>query len=121
MDVLGITGQFLDAPGSPFLSPKKIAQRLSLQIADLAESAHVHRNTFSARPQAPRVQELLRAIVRVISAATEAFGDGDTAIAWMRNEPVAAFRHKTAFDLVSEGRGEAVVTYLESISSGFVG
>jgi len=120
MNALSIT-QFLDSPKSKFLSPKKIAQRLSLQVNDLAESVHVHRNTLSARPQSPKVQESLRAIVRVISAATEVFGDRDIAITWMMNEPVPAFRHKTAFALVREGRVEAVVTYLDSIASGFVG
>jgi len=112
---------FLENPGSPFLSPAKVASRLSLQLQDLADSAHVHRNTLTARPQSPKVQDLLRAILRVLSAATEAFGDRDVALSWMRNEPVPAFRHKTALDLVREGRTEAVVTYLESISSGFVG
>lgn len=121
VDVIDVTNQFRDAPGSPFLSPEKIARRLALPVGDLAESAQVHPNILSARPQAAKVQELLSAIVRVISAATEAFGNGDTAIAWMMNEPVAAFRHKTAFELVTDGRDEAVVNYLRSICSGFVG
>ena len=112
---------FLESPGSPFLSPTKIADRLSLHMQDLADSAHVHRNTLNARPQSPKVQGLLRTILRVLSAATEAFGDRDVALSWMRNEPVPAFRHKTALDLIREGRAEAVVTYLESISSGYVG
>ncbi len=112
---------FLENPGSPFLSPTKVATRLSLQLQDLADSAHVHRNTLTARPQSPKVQELLRVILHVFSAATEAFSDQDVALSWMRNEPVPAFRYKTALDLVREGRAEAVVTYLESISSGFVG
>lgn len=120
MTALAIT-QFLESPGSPFLSPKKIAQRLSLQVNDLAESAHVHRNTLSARPQSPKVQELLRNILRVISAASDTFGDRDTAIAWMMNEPIQAFRHKTAYSLVAEGRTDDVVLYLDSIASGFVG
>jgi len=112
---------FLESPNSPFLSPAKVAARLSLQLQDLADSAHVHRNTLNARPQSAKVQELLRSILRVLSAASEAFGDRDVALSWMRNEPVGAFRHKTALDLVREGRTEAVVTYLESISAGFVG
>lgn len=116
-----MTSQFLDAPGSPFLSPEKITKRLSLQVSDLANRAQIDINTISASPQLPKVQELLRGIVRVISAATEAFGNSDAAIAWMMTEPVSAFRHKTAFELVTEGRGEAVITYLESIRSGFVG
>ena len=121
MNVLDVTSQFLEAPESPFLSPKKVAQRLSLQVSDLAESTHIDCNTLSARPEAAKVQEMLRAIVRVISAGTEAFGDSDIAIAWMMSESAAAFRQKTAFELVTEGQAEAVVTYLESISSGFVG
>jgi uncharacterized protein (DUF2384 family) len=112
---------FLDRPDSPFLSPSKVASRLSLQLQDLADSAHVHRNTLTARPQSPKVQELLHSILRVLSAATEVFGDQDVALSWIRNEPVSAFRHKTAVDFVREGRTEAVVTYLESISAGFVG
>jgi len=120
MNALSIT-QFLDSPGSPFLSPKKVAQGLHLQVNELAESAHVHRNTLTARPQSPKLQELLRAYVRVISAATEAFGDRATAVTWIRNEAVPAFRHKTPLELVNEGRIEAVLSYLDSIESGFVG
>lgn len=112
---------FLETPTSPFLSPVKVAAHLSLQVQGLADSAHVHRNTLTRRPRSPKVQEFLRSALRVLAAATEAFGDRDVALSWVRNEPVAAFRHKTALDLVREGRAEAVVTYLESISSGFVG
>src|SRR5690242_2971270 len=112
---------FLDRPGSPFLSPLKVARALSLQIQDLADLAHVHRNTLNARPQSPKVQALLQSILRVLSAATEAFGSREVALNWIRNEPVPAFRHKTALDLVGEGRTEAVVSYLESVSAGFVG
>lgn len=112
---------FLDRPDSPFLSPLKVARTLSLQLQELADSAHVHRNTLTARPQSTKVQALLKAILRVLSAATEAFGDRDVALSWMRNEPVPAFRHKTALDLAREGRAEVVVSYLESISAGFVG
>jgi uncharacterized protein (DUF2384 family) len=112
---------FLESPDSPFLSPAKVANHLALQLQDLADSAHVHRNTLTSRPQSPKVQGFLRSVLRVLFAATEAFGDRDVALSWMLNEPVSAFRHKTAFDLASDGQTEAVVTYLESISSGFVG
>lgn len=112
---------FLESPDSPFLSPKKIAQRLSLQISDLADSAHVHRSTFSAHPHSSKVQEFLRNILRVISAATDTFGSRETAIIWMMNDPIPAFRTKTAYNLVTEGRVDDVVEYLDSIASGFVG
>lgn len=90
-------------------------------MQDLASGAHVHRNTLTARPQSPKVQALLQSILRVLSAAAEAFGNREVPLSWMRNEPVPAFRHKTALDLVCEGQTEAVVTYLESVSAGFVG
>lgn len=120
MTTMQITA-FLDKPDSTYLSPVKVAHTLSIQMQDLADSAHVHRNTLTARPQSPKVQSLLKSILRVLSAATEAFDDRDVALSWMCSEPVSAFRHKTALDLVREGRTEAVVSYLESISSGFVG
>ena len=120
MNALQITA-FQDKLDSPFLSPAKVARALSLQLQDLADSAHVHRNTLTSRPQSEKVQTLLRSILRVLSAATEAFGNRDVALSWMRNEPVPVFRHKTALDLVREGRTEAVVSYLESISAGSVG
>lgn len=112
---------FLEAPESPFLSPHKVARVLSLQLQELADAAHVHRNTLNARPQSPKVQELLQSILRVLSAATEAFGSQAVALSWMRNEPVPAFRHRTALDLVREKRTDVVVTYLESVSAGFLG
>ncbi|NII10661.1 MbcA/ParS/Xre antitoxin family protein [Oleiagrimonas sp. C23AA] len=116
-----LVSHYLDTPESPFLSPLKVATTLSLQLQDLADSAHVHRNALAARPHSPKVQALLRSILRVVSATTEVFGDQDIALTWIRNEPVPAFRHKTALDLVLEGRAEDVVFYLESVSGGFVG
>src|SRR3569623_770820 len=89
--------QFLEAPGRPYLSPNKVATRLAMQLGDLAASAHVHRNTLRAHPESPKVQSLLRNIVRAISAAEAAFGDRETAIAWLMNEPIPAFRHVTAY------------------------
>ena len=112
---------FLDESSSLLLSPVKIASALSLQLQELADSAHVHRNTLSSRPQSPKVQALLKNIMRVLSAATETFGDHDIALTWTRNEPVPAFRHKTAIDLIREGRTEDVISYLDSISAGFIG
>lgn len=120
MDTM-LSSAFLDTPDSPYLSPNKVAHVFSLQLQELADAAHVHRNTLNARPQAPKVQALLQSILRVLSAATELFGSREIALSWMRNEPVPALRHKTALDLVREGRTEDVVSYLESMSGGFVG
>lgn len=62
MNAMQITA-FLDKPDSPFLSPAKVAHTLSLQLQELADSAHVHRNTLTSRPQSEKVQALLRSIL----------------------------------------------------------
>jgi hypothetical protein len=48
-------------------------------------------------------------------------GDRDRAIYWYRNTPIPEFRHQTAEHLVSIGRTDAVVSYLQSIESGSSG
>jgi hypothetical protein len=80
---------FLDSPTSTYLSPQKVARRLSMPVEDLAESAHVHRNSLRLRPQGPKIQSYLRQIVRVLEAAETIFGSRDAAILWMMNEPLA--------------------------------
>jgi len=40
------------------------------------------------------------------------------AIYWFRNEPIADYRHKTAAELVAEGRLDAVMAYLEELRNG---
>jgi hypothetical protein len=112
---------FLDAPDQTFLSPSKVAQALNLQLGELATAAGVHRNTLAARPQSSRVQAFLRDILRVLSAAKEVFAQTELSIAWLLNEPLSAFRYKTAFELIATGRTEAVLEYLNSFSAGFVG
>jgi hypothetical protein len=112
---------FLDAPDQTFLSPRKVAQALNLQLSELAIAAGVHRNTLAARPQSPRVQAFLRDTLRVLNAAKEVFAQTELPIAWLLNEPLSAFRHKTAFELIAAGRTEAVLEYLNSFSAGFVG
>jgi len=112
---------FLDAPGRTFLSPSKVAQSLNLPLGELATAAGVHRNTLTARPQSPRVQAFLRDTLRVLNAAKETFGEDDLPIAWLLNEPLPVFRHKTAFALIEAGRTEDVINYLDSIAAGFGG
>jgi hypothetical protein len=47
--------------------------------------------------------------------------DTERAIFLIKNEPIAAFRHKTLLQLVQEGRVEDAIAYLDSISAGFSG
>ena len=90
-------------------------------MQELAERAHVHRNTPTARPQAPQLQKYLQDMVRVLAVATEMTGDEKRAAFLVRNEPLRAFEYKTVDALVQEGRADAVIAYLESLAGGAAG
>jgi len=108
-------------PGTSRFSASGVADLLGLQQQDLAELAGVHRNTLRTHPESPRLQSALRALVRVLSAATAVQPDPQRAIFLVKNEPIPAFQHKTLLQLIQEGRTEDAIGYLESTSAGFVG
>lgn len=116
--------QVLDSvrePNSVNLSPSLVALQLDVQLQDLATLAGVHRNTIRTHPESPRVQGFLRDVVRVLSAASEL--QPDVARAWflIKNAPIREFNHQTLLTVISEGRTDDAVAYLDSVSSGFVG
>lgn len=59
-------------------------------------------------------------VERVMQAVEAISGDHDRAVAWLQ-EPLPTFDGKTALELIAEGRTDAVLRYLASIASGFVG
>lgn len=67
------------------------------------------------------VQKYLQDILRVLAVAMEVAGDEGRALFLIRNEPLRAFGYKTVDALVQEGRADAVVAYLESLTSGAAG
>ncbi|AMO76031.1 MbcA/ParS/Xre antitoxin family protein [Pseudomonas citronellolis] len=108
-------------PNTPYLSPSKVGDFFGFRVQELAERAHVHRNTPTARPQAPQLQKYLQDMVRVLAVATEMTGDVQRAVFLLRNEPLRAFGYKTADTLIQEGRADAVIAYLESFAGGAAG
>ena len=66
-------------PDTPYLSPTRVADFFGFRVQELAERARVHRNTPTARPQAPQLQKYLQDMVRVLAVATEMTGDADRA------------------------------------------
>lgn len=108
-----------DAPTT--ISPKRYGQVLRLDMQTLATKAHVHRNTISRAPEAESVQEYLRESVRAIRAAADIAGSVEKAIFWFKNNPLPTFDYKTPHDLVSEGRTEALIRYIQSLQAGFAG
>ncbi|MCK9487944.1 MAG: MbcA/ParS/Xre antitoxin family protein [Xanthomonadales bacterium] len=81
----------------------------------------MHRNTPTARPQAPQLQKYLQDMVRALAMATQMTGDDKRAAFLLRNEPLAAFGYKTADTLIQDGRADAVIAYLESFAGGAAG
>lgn len=108
-------------PDTPYLSPSKVGDFFGFRVQELAERAHVHRNTPTSRPQAPQLQRYLQDMVRVLAVAVEMTGDLERAAFLLRNEPLRAFGYKTADVLIQEGRAEAVIAYLESLAGGAAG
>lgn len=115
-----LTERFREAD-TPYLSPAKVGEFFGFRVQELAERAHVHRNTPTARPQAPQLQRYLQDMLRVLAVATALTGDDKRAAFLLRHEPLPAFGYKTADSLIQEGRTDAVIGYLESLAGGAAG
>lgn len=107
-----------EGAGASTLSPNRFSEVLSIDLQTLAAQAHVHRNTLSRAPASESVQRFLREALRVLRAATDLSGDVDRAIFWYRNEPLPIFGYKTAEHLVTDGRTEDLLRYIESLEAG---
>ena len=97
--------------------PRRLAERLKLPMTRLAKLAHLNRNTMSARPESPAVQEKLGQIARIITRAAELSGDEGRAIVWFKHQPIPGFG-RTAEALVEEGHAEAVMWTLDGMEEG---
>jgi hypothetical protein len=109
------------APGQPVIQPERFAAALHLRVQDLAQLAGVHRTTVTEAPANSRLQSFLREALRVLSAAYEVTNDRDRSLFWFRNEPIREFGHRTAEQLVADGKTEAIIAYLTSIAAGSSG
>ncbi len=117
----GFLNYLNDSATPASISPKRYGQVLRVDMQTLAAKAHVHRNTISRAPDAESVQRYLRESVRVMRAATDVAGSIEKAIFWYKNNPLPTFDYKTPQDLVSEGRTEALIRYIQSLQAGFTG
>jgi hypothetical protein len=112
---------FLNSEASPSISPRRFGLVFRVDIQTLATQAHVHRNTVRLAPDTETIQSYLRESVRVIRAAADISGSIEKAIYWFKNHPLPTFDYKTAQDLVSEKRTEALVKYIQSLQAGYTG
>lgn len=120
---LDLAQQICDVVGGrPILSPAKFSEMMGLDLDSLATHARVHRDTVTRSPAAESIQSHIRTTLQVLAALMAVPGDDlQSAIFWYRNEPLAAFDHKTAELLVAEGRASDVLDLLGSYQAGFVG
>jgi len=98
-----------------------VTLQISVDLKTLARNAHLHRNTISRAPESESIQNYLRESLGAIRAATEIAGSVASANYWFRNIPLPLFDNKTAEMLVSEGRTDALVKYIQSLEAGFTG
>ena len=123
-DMMRVVSGFMDSiqePRTPYISPTRFAKAAGVSLQALAAWAGVHRNTVSQHPESGRLQGRLRDMTKAIVSAVGVTGDLDKAIYWFCNEPIADYRHKTAAELVAEGRLDAVLAYLEDLRNGASG
>jgi hypothetical protein len=105
----------------PLISPKSFALVFNFDMQSLATAAHVHRNTVTRAPESESVQRYLRESIRIVRAAADAAHSIEKAIFWYKNHPIPTFDYKTAQQLVSEGRSDDLIRYLQSLRAGFSG
>lgn len=110
----------LREPGTSFISPKRLSEALGVDMTNLAIIAGVDGNIL-ANPDSDRLQDRLREMVRVISAAATVTGDVSKAICWYRNESIVDYDHNTAAELVAAGHAAAVVVRLHDLENGASG
>lgn len=104
------------------VSPDLFMAEFRLTVEQLAGFAKVDQATVVRSPHDPTLQTFMRDCHRVVTMMQEISGRPRAyGVNWLRDEPVQAFRGSTALERVSQGRVGTVITYLDSIASGFVG
>lgn len=106
-----------DIRDQDIILPRRLAERLRLPMTRLAKLAHLNRNTMSARPESPAVQEKLGQIARIVARAAELSGDEGRAVIWFRHQPIPGFG-RTAEELVEDGHADLVLEDLERMADG---
>lgn len=109
------------AEGEPVISPRLFASALRMDIQTLASRAHVHRSTITRGQGAEKLQSFLRDAIRVLGVAADINGNLPDALFWFRNEPIPPFDYQTPEQLVSAGRTDDLVRYVQSLKAGVTG
>lgn len=108
----------LSAQGAGGIDPKRLADMLHTTMSDLADLTGVHRTTLARNPGSPEVQSKLGPIATILAHASDMGGGQGRAVTWFRHQPIAAFGHKCASDLVAAGEARAVLAWLDALEDG---
>lgn len=103
---------------SPFLSARRVAELLGVNLSELAALTGVARNTLAAKTSARKADAALSPVVRILAMAAEMAGDEQRAALWFKHQPIPGWAGKTAYDLVREAKADKVLAYLEAVRSG---
>lgn len=104
------------------LPPEVFAAEFGMSLSDLAKYARVDQTTIVRIPNDPSLQAFLRNCLLVTDKMQLTFERPlADVVPWFREGRLSAFRGASALEMVAQGRATAVLTYLDTISSGFVG
>lgn len=62
--------------------------------------------------------EYHREMCEIMALVTPRFGSAEAAYAWFSTEPLPGFSGSTGMQLVSQGRGSAVIDYIKALDAG---
>jgi hypothetical protein len=108
-------------PGQTAIEPQRFAAALHMQVQELATLAGVHCAVAIEVPANAKLQNFLRGALRVLTQSYQITRDRERTLYWFRNVPIPEFGHRTAEQLVSEGKSAAVIGYLNSVEAGSSG
>ncbi|MBP0598878.1 DUF2384 domain-containing protein [Herbaspirillum sp. LeCh32-8] len=106
---------------STIISPRRFSLALSIDVRTLAADAAIHQNTILHAPASESVQRHLRDSLRIIRASIDISGHVEKSIFWYKNSHIPLFDYMTAQTLVSKGRTDDLMRYLQSLDIGFTG
>lgn len=112
-----VLGSLAD-PRSAVIDPRRLAETLHLTLGEMADLARVHRTTITRNAGSPEVQSRLGPIATILSRASDMSGGLARAVLWFRHQPIAAFGHKRAADIVRAGEADALLAWLDGLEDG---
>jgi Protein of unknown function (DUF2384) len=118
--VLDVPLPSLRHPGSGRIHAGRVATYLGVPLRRLADAMQAGYAGLHKTPDAPRVQEWLRPVVRALELADAAFGSDERVRMWL-NHPLHELEDESPLAVILAGEAGAVETLLENARSGIPG